>query len=299
MCETCGCGIVEGVRIDGAPTDIGQASSVQGQHAHPHEHPHPHDHEHPHEHAHPHEHTHEHGHDQVHPHPADAHRTLDIRQAILEKNDRLAERNRGFFEARGLLVLNLLSSPGAGKTTLIERTAAALKGRLRLGVIVGDLATDNDAKRIRGQDVPAVQITTGTVCHLDAEMVNRARERLPLDALDVVIIENVGNLVCPASYDLGEDLKVVILSVTEGEDKPLKYPVMFKQADLILVSKADLAEAAGFARESAIENLRRVAPQARILELSARTGKGMDAWCEALEAGVRQKRGRPASPSSR
>jgi len=288
VCETCGCGIVEGVRIDGTLTDIGEDARARQEHAHPHEHPHSHDHEPPHEHAHPHEHVHEHSHD--HAHPPEGHRTLDVRQAILEKNDRLAERNRGFFEARGLLVLNLLSSPGAGKTTLIERTAAALKGRLRLGVIVGDLATDNDARRIRGQDVPAVQITTGSVCHLDAEMVSRARERLPLDSLDVVIVENVGNLVCPASYDLGEDLKVVILSVTEGEDKPLKYPVIFKQADLILVSKVDLAEAAGFARETALENLRRIAPQSRILELSARTGRGIDAWCDALTTAARRKR---------
>jgi hydrogenase nickel incorporation protein HypB len=218
---------------------------------------------------------------------------VDVREAVLAKNDRLAERNRGFFQAKGLRVVNLLSSPGAGKTTLLERTAADLAGRLRLGVIVGDLATDNDARRLRAAGLPAVQVATGTVCHLDAEMVARAKDRLELDALDVVVIENVGNLVCPASYDLGEDMRVVMLSVTEGEDKPLKYPLMFKTATLIVISKTDMAAAAGFDREAALANLRRAAPQARILELSARTGQGLDAWYAALQPP------RPSSSSSR
>jgi hydrogenase nickel incorporation protein HypB len=208
---------------------------------------------------------------------------VDVREGILAKNDRLAERNRGFFEAKGLRVVNLLSSPGAGKTTLLQRSAADLAGRLRLGVIVGDLATDNDARRLRESGLPAVQIATGTVCHLDAEMVARAKDRLELDALDVLVIENVGNLVCPASYDLGEDMRVVMMSVTEGEDKPLKYPLMFKTATLVLISKTDMAAAAGFDREAALANLRRVTPHARILELSARTGQGLEAWYAALQ----------------
>jgi hydrogenase nickel incorporation protein HypB len=210
-----------------------------------------------------------------------------VHQAILDKNDRLAERNRGYFMAKGLLVLNVLSSPGSGKTTFLERTAADLAGRLRLGVIVGDLETDNDARRLRKSGVPAVQITTGSVCHLDAEMVARAMERLPLDDLDVLVIENVGNLVCPASYDLGESLRVVLLSVTEGEDKPLKYPVMFKTAHAIVVNKMDIAEAVGYDRETALANIRRIAPGVNILEVSARTGQGMDAWYQYLDEAIR------------
>jgi hydrogenase nickel incorporation protein HypB len=265
---------VEGVSIDGV-----RVPREEEGHGHTHPHVHDHGHEHPHDssrqpHDHPHEHT--------HPQGEGAHRTLDVRQAVLEKNDRLAERNRGFFQAKGLFVLNILSSPGAGKTTFIERMAADLSGQRRLGVIVGDLATDNDAMRLRAHGVPAVQITTGNVCHLDAEMIAQARTRLDLDGLDLLIIENVGNLVCPASYDLGEELRVVLLSVTEGEDKPLKYPVMFRSAQVAVITKLDLAEAAGWDRESALANLRRAAPAATILELSARTGAGMDAWYALL-----------------
>ena len=201
---------------------------------------------------------------------------MPVHRAILSKNDRLAERNRGDFEARGLCVLNVLSSPGSGKTALLQRTLADLGGRLRAGVIVGDLATDNDARRIRSAGAPAVQITTGSVCHLDAEMVARAAGSLDLDDLDLLIIENVGNLVCPASYDLGEAVRVVLLSVTEGEDKPLKYPAAFQSAQVVVVSKMDLAEAAGFDREAALANIRRVAPHATIFEVSARTGSGME-----------------------
>lgn len=194
MCEHCGCGIVGETRVDD-----GTVSQVHP----PHDHPHHGDHEHPHVHG---------PADYDHPHP----HTVDVRESILAKNDRVAERNRGFFEARGLLVVNLLSAPGAGKTTLLERTATDLAGRLRLGIIVGDLETDNDARRLRGRGVPAIQVTTGTVCHLDAEMVSRAKDRLDLGVLDVLVIENVGNLVCPASYDLGEGLRVVLLSVTDA-----------------------------------------------------------------------------------
>ena len=179
---------------------------------------------------------------------------------------------------RGCIVLNVLASPGAGKTAFLERTAADLGTRLRLGVIVGDLATENDAIRLRGHGIPAIQITTGSVCHLDAEMVARALERLDLSALDVLVIENVGNLVCPAVYDLGERARVVLLSVTEGEDKPLKYPVMFQSAQVVVVNKMDLAAAVGFDRETALRNIRRVAPDATIFEVSAKTGQGMGAW---------------------
>jgi hydrogenase nickel incorporation protein HypB len=239
-------------------------------------------HSHDHDHTHGQDHAHGHDHEHPHPHPHEHHRTVTVEQGILDKNDRLAERNRGYFQAKRLFVLNVLASPGAGKTALIERTASDLGKDLRLGVIVGDLATENDAVRLRSHGVPAIQITTGSVCHLDAEMVSRAMERLDLDALDILIIENVGNLVCPAVYDLGENMRVVLLSVTEGEDKPLKYPPMFQSADVVLISKIDLAQACGYDRDTALANIRRAAPKARVFETSAKTGQGMDAWREFL-----------------
>jgi hydrogenase nickel incorporation protein HypB len=205
-----------------------------------------------------------------------------VRRAILDKNDRLAERNRGFFRARGLLVLNVLSAPGSGKTAFLRETVRTLAPHLKAGVIVGDLATDNDAQRLRETGAPVVQITTGTVCHLEAQMVARAVAQLDLNGLGLLIIENVGNLVCPAAYDLGEELRVVLLSVTEGEDKPLKYPPMFQAADVVVISKIDLAAACGYDRDLALAHLRRIAPRARLFETSARTGQGMDEWREFL-----------------
>ncbi len=280
MCKECGCGLPGGVAIDGVPASAAPHTSAH-HHAHDHHHPHDHDHGHPHDHEHSHDHDHDHGH-------ADgAHRTLSVEQRILDKNDRLAERNRGYFHAKGVYVLNILASPGAGKTAFIERTAADLGQRVRLGVIVGDLATENDAVRLRGRGIPAVQITTGSVCHLDAEMVSRAMERLDLNALRLLVIENVGNLVCPAVYDLGESARVVLLSVTEGEDKPLKYPVMFRSAQVVVVNKMDIAEAAGFDHETALHNIRRAAPGAVVFEVSAKTGQGMDAWYRYLEQALR------------
>jgi hydrogenase nickel incorporation protein HypB len=200
----------------------------------------------------------------------------------MEKNDRLAAKNRTLFREKNLLVLNVLSSPGSGKTTLIRETAARLTDRLRVGVIVGDLATDNDAARLRGAGIPVVQINTGTVCHLEAEMVARAATQMDLNALDVLIVENVGNLVCPADYDLGEDLRVVLLSTTEGEDKPLKYPPMFHAAHVAIITKSDLATAAGFERGAALRNLERISHHAKIFEVSAKTGEGMNVWIEFL-----------------
>jgi len=207
---------------------------------------------------------------------------VNLNRSLMEKNNLLAERNRGFFRAKKLLVLNVVSSPGSGKTTFIRETAAQLGARLRVGVVVGDLATDNDAARLRTAGIPVVQITTGTVCHLDADMVSQAAGRLDLDQLDVLVIENVGNLVCPADYDLGEDLRVVLLSVTEGEDKPLKYPPMFHSASVAIITKKDMASAACFNRELALANLHRVSHHARIFELSAKTGDGMAAWLDFL-----------------
>ena len=270
-------------------------SAHHHEHAHEHEHSHEHEHEHgaghhdghdhPHPHSHPHAHAHSHGEPEHEHEPAAGdgpRRTVEVRQAILDKNDRLAERNRGFFRARGLLVLNFLSSPGSGKTTFIRESVRKLGPDLKTGVIVGDLATDNDAQRLRESGAPVVQITTGTVCHLEAEMVGKALRQLDLAGLNLLIIENVGNLVCPASFDLGEDLRVVLLSVTEGEDKPLKYPPMFQSADVVVISKMDLAQACGYDRDTALANIRRAAPKARVFETSARTGQGLDAWREFL-----------------
>ena len=213
-------------------------------------------------------------------------RTISIYEAVQAKNDTAAERNRARFTSHGLFVLNMLSSPGSGKTALLERTLTDLSGRIRIGVVVGDLETDNDARRLRGRNAPVEQIVTGGVCHLEAEMVSRAVDKIDLDKLQILVIENVGNLVCPATYDLGEDFRVALLSVTEGEDKPLKYPVLFKNVDMVLVTKIDISEAVGFDRTTALDNIRRVAPQAEILELSSRSGQGMDAWYARLEERV-------------
>ena len=230
-------------------------------------------------HAHDHGPAHSHAHGHAHPH-----QILNLNTGILSANDRAAEQNRGAFQALNLLVLNVVSSPGAGKTALLTKTLNELKGRLRCGVIVGDLATDNDAARLRTTGAPVVQIATGTLCHLEAGMVAEAMKQLDLRALDLLIIENVGNLVCPASFDLGEALRVVLHSVTEGEDKPLKYPPMFHSADAVVVTKTDMSAAAGFDRELALKNIRQAAPHAEIFELSSRTGDGMKAWCDYLIA---------------
>ena len=265
MCEDCGCGIVDGYKVETLVGGSKQGSPGSGEHGHAHEH------EHGHEHAHGHGHEHGHSHEST---------TIDLHAPILAKNDRLAERNRGFLKAKGLVSLNLLSSPGSGKTTLLEKTLVALSAELPAVVINGDLATDNDAERLHASGTPVAQITTGNVCHLDAEMISKGLEQLPLDDRKVLYIENVGNLVCPASYDLGEDKKVVLFSVTEGEDKPLKYPPIFHHADLVIVTKIDMAEAAGFDRAVAMENLRRIAHHSQLLELSAKTGEGMEAWLD-------------------
>jgi hydrogenase nickel incorporation protein HypB len=214
---------------------------------------------------------------------------------LLVHNDAQAAANREHFAAAGVRVINLLSSPGSGKTALLERLARELAppvpgGRHPMAVIVGDLATDNDARRLRAAGVPALQITTGQACHLEAAMVHRALHDLahrghPLDGLALLVIENVGNLVCPAAFDLGEGQRVVLLSVTEGEDKPLKYPALFHSADVVVISKVDLAEACGFDAPLAYRHITRVAPRARIVEVSARTGAGIDALLEALGLG--------------
>jgi hydrogenase nickel incorporation protein HypB len=211
-------------------------------------------------------------------------RIVDVRRNVLKKNDVLAGALRERFSAAGVRVVSLVSSPGAGKTALLEATLAALQPRYQVGALVGDLATDRDAERLARSGARVQQITTGTVCHLDAEMVSTTLTGWDLKALDFLFIENVGNLVCPASYDLGESLRVVLMSVTEGEDKPLKYPTIFNSADLAGVTKIDLAEIVGFRRDEAYANIDRVRPGMQIVETSARTANGMSQWLDRLEA---------------
>jgi hydrogenase nickel incorporation protein HypB len=208
---------------------------------------------------------------------------VEIGEAVLGRNAELAALHRKRFQESGLRVLNIVSSPGSGKTALLERTLTDLRDCLRIGVIVGDLQTDNDARRLQDRGAPVVQVTTGGYCHLDASMIARAMEAMDLRPLQMLIIENVGNLVCPASYDLGESARVVLVSVTEGEDKPLKYPVIFERADVAIITKIDLAEAVGADMETLRRNLRQVAPRALRLELSARSGQGMEAWYRYLK----------------
>jgi hydrogenase nickel incorporation protein HypB len=217
--------------------------------------------------------------------------SIEVITAILDENDRVAKHNREHFDAQGVFALNLMSSPGSGKTSLLEATIKALQGELNVAVIEGDLATENDAARIRACGVPAVQITTGNACHLDAQMVHDALHDLPLAGLDILFVENVGNLVCPASFDLGVHRNITLLSVPEGDDKPAKYPVMFRGADLALITKVDLlAHIEEFSVERARKSLRDVGFQGRVIELSKRGGEGLDAWLDWLRAEVAARR---------
>ncbi len=210
---------------------------------------------------------------------------VEIQESILASNDRTARHNREHFAARGVLTINLMGSPGSGKTALLEATARALKGKLRLGAMGGDLATDNDARRLAAAGIPATTITTGSACHLDAELVHGALHRFPWQDLDLLFIENVGNLVCPAVYDLGQAANVVALAVTEGEDKPLKYPVMFRKADLVVLTKVDLLpHLPGVDVGTIRDNLARVMPAPILIPVSALTGEGLGQWLGWLEA---------------
>jgi len=214
---------------------------------------------------------------------ADGREAIDILHGLLHANDHSAEHNREHFNKHGVLAVNLMSSPGAGKTSLLEATIGVLKDELSIAVIEGDLETENDAARIRAHGVPAIQITTGSACHLDAHMVHDALHQLDLDKLDIVFIENVGNLVCPASFDLGQHHNITLLSVPEGDDKPAKYPVMFRAADLVLLSKCDLLPVLDdFKPENARRYLRELASSAPVIELSSKNNEGMDAWLHWL-----------------
>ena len=291
MCTVCGCGQGE--------------TKIEGGHEHEHRHEdgtvHSHAHGHDGEHAHPHApggfsyapklHAH-HGHEHAHAPGLPPGRMVQIEQDILAKNNAYASANRRQWGERGLFAINLVSSPGSGKTTLLVKTIERLGGRLPLAVIEGDQQTSNDAERVRATGVQAIQVNTGKGCHLDAHMVGHAFERLDLQQGGILLIENVGNLVCPAEFDLGEAHKVVILSVTEGEDKPLKYPNMFAASDLMLLTKTDLLPHLDFEVAKCIDYARRVNPGIEVMQVSSKSGAGMDGWLAWLDAGVAAACGR-------
>ncbi|WP_245329537.1 hydrogenase nickel incorporation protein HypB [Bradyrhizobium canariense] len=255
-------------------------------HSHDHHHPHdgPHDHHHVHDHVHADgtHHSHSHSahddHSVEHRHDHAGGSVIELETRILAKNDALAAKNRAWFAGREILALNLVSSPGSGKTTLLEHTIRDLSAELKIYVVEGDQATANDGERIRAAGAPAVQVNTGTGCHLEADMVARGLGELQPVAGSVVMIENVGNLVCPSMFDLGERAKVVILSVTEGEDKPLKYPHMFRAAEIMILNKIDLLPHVDFDVSQAVTNARTVNPEITVFQLSARTGEGLADW---------------------
>jgi hydrogenase nickel incorporation protein HypB len=274
MCTTCGCGTDE-VKLEG-----GNAG-----HGHGHEHVHADGTRHSHEHEHGHSHAADEGHGHSHAPGLSATRRVQIEQDILSKNNAYAHENRQHLAGHGIFALNLVSGPGSGKTTLLCKTITMLGG-LPVAVIEGDQQTSQDAERIRATGAPAVQINTGKGCHLDAHMVGHAMSRLALKDDSLLMIENVGNLVCPAAFDLGEAHKVVILSVTEGEDKPIKYPDMFRAASVMLLNKIDLLPHLDFDVEAALAYARRVNPQIRVIQLSAIRGQGMDEWLQFLRDGL-------------
>ena len=281
MCTTCGCSETQDVRY-----------TMPGAHTHgPEGHSHDHDHAHPHDHSHAH--RHDHGHDDDHKHAAAADpraalhagvhgRSIALEQDILAKNQVLAERNRGWFEGREVLAVNLMSSPGSGKTTLLERTIRELSDDVSIYVVEGDQATTHDAERIRATGCPVIQVNTGTGCHLEADMLARGLKQLKPTQGSLVLIENVGNLVCPALFDLGERAKVVVVSVTEGEDKPAKYPHMFRACRLMLINKVDLLAHVRFDVERCVAYAREVNPDIEVLPVSAETGEGIEQWCQWL-----------------
>ena len=282
MCGHCGCGEADTTVLN---METGKETVMRRDLPGPHDHPHDQTIRTIIEHAHTHGQDHDHG---RHDHHGDHHHrhgdappavaVIELETRILAKNDALAQKNRAFFRGREILALNLVSSPGAGKTSLLERTIRDLGRDLRLFVIEGDQATAVDGERIRAAGAPAVQVNTGSGCHLEADMIARGLQELRPSVGSIVMIENVGNLVCPALFDLGERTKAVIFSVTEGDDKPLKYPHMFRAADLMILNKIDLLPHVDFDVSRAIANATRINPEIATLKLSARTGEGLDAW---------------------
>lgn len=285
MCTTCGCGDHNGTHMHTHVDENGNVTT----HVHSHDedgHTHDHDHHHHHDHDHDHDHDHHHDHEHAlhsHDHATSTERAISIEEDILGRNNAIAAKNRAYFREHNVLALNMVSSPGSGKTELLARTLSANEG-FTADVIEGDQQTDNDADRIRATGARALQINTGKGCHLDAHMVEHALGHLVPEDNSVLFIENVGNLVCPAEFDLGEAHKVALLSVTEGEDKPLKYPDMFRVADLMIITKIDLLPYVPFDADKAEENARRVNPNIRVLRLSCTTGEGMDRWFKWLKA---------------
>jgi hydrogenase nickel incorporation protein HypB len=271
MCETCGCGNPDETNIHDPKHD----------HDHQHEPEHGHDHEH----GPGHEHTHEHEHDgdkHTHPHEHAPKKVIDLNMDILSENNRLAERNRGYFEGKHVFCLNLVSSPGSGKTTILEKTIRTLTPSRKLFVIEGDQQTTRDADRIEKSGAPAIQINTGTGCHLDARMIHLALKKLEPDNHSILFIENVGNLVCPALFDLGEQKRVLVTSVTEGDDKPLKYPYMFQSSDLCIINKTDLLPYVDFNVDNAMNYARQLNPEIEFILMSAKTEEGMGEWYDWL-----------------
>lgn len=283
MCETCGCGLPGEKAIIRVPGDE-MKEKEEGMHEHEDGTIHSHQHSHGDGHHHHHIHNHsgsDHSHD--HEHTGTTRTIVSVETDILHANNLMAERNRGIFEAKKLSVINLMSSPGSGKTTLLERTINDLKDKLKFYVIEGDQQTMNDADRIKTTGVSVVQINTGNGCHLDAEMINRAVKRLDPENGSVLLIENVGNLVCPSLFDLGEAGRVVIMSVTEGEDKPVKYPNMFRLASLCILNKTDLLPYLDYDMEKALEYGKQINPLLQFIQLSAKTGEGMEEWYEWIK----------------
>ena len=277
MCDTCGCGQPADAVTYSKPGE----NTPHDEQVHHHHDEHDHDHPHPHPHSHEHDHTH---HDHHHRHTAG--RELEVEQDVLSRNSLLAERNRGYFEAKNILALNLVSSPGSGKTTLLERTIKDLKNEIPFAVVEGDQQTMQDAERIHAVGAPVLQVNTGNGCHLDAEMINRAVKELSVAANSVLMIENVGNLVCPALFDLGEARKVVIISVTEGDDKPLKYPTMFSVSEICIINKIDLLPYVDFDVDKCKEYALKINHHLTFFELSAKTGEGLEKWYRWLKEQV-------------
>jgi len=280
MCVTCGCSSDENevkiIRVDG--------KTVEHSHSHdhgngPHIHSHTHDHNHEHHH-HDHDHYHDHSHNPI--------KEIDLERDILHKNDLLAERNKGYFEAKNIFAINLVSSPGSGKTSLLERTIADLKNDISFAVIEGDQQTTNDADRIAALEVPVIQINTGKGCHLDSEMISKGVKELSPKDGSLLMIENVGNLVCPSMFDLGENIRVVIISITEGEDKPIKYPDMFYSSQICVINKIDLLPYLKFDIEKLKDYARKVNPNLEFFEVSATSGEGLEIWYTFLKKSLKK-----------
>ncbi|MBF0197080.1 MAG: hydrogenase nickel incorporation protein HypB [Planctomycetes bacterium] len=286
MCRDCGC-------------EEGNKKIMDQIHGHVHSHDHTHSHSHAagHSHSHAgenaHSHSHDHSHDDAHSHSHDhsdnhSHqpsvpKTLQLEHKVLARNDQIADMNRAWFEQRELRCINIISSPGSGKTMLLEKSLDALQSKgVHTSVVVGDQQTDNDARRLSGKGAKVMQVNTHSSCHLNAEQVQKVLPDVIHEETELFIVENVGNLVCPAAFDLGENCKIALLSVTEGEDKPLKYPVLFATAECVVISKIDLLEHVDFCIETCVQNLRKINPKVTIIKCSARSGEGMDSWMDWL-----------------